>query len=96
MLFRSYALESEANIKAQTGIEAVLYDRGYTAGIDVLQANAQLARAQARLVQAEYKLSVAQNRFAALFGVEPSLKEPVPGFPPQVVQLTLNEVLDQV
>ena len=91
-----FARESEANIKAQTGIEAVLYDRGYTAGIDVLQANAQLARAQARLVQAEYKLSVAQNRFAALFGVEPSSKEPVPGFPPQVVQLTLNEVLAQV
>jgi len=91
-----YALESEANIKAQTGIEAVLYDRGYTAGIDVLQANAQLARAQARLVQAEYKLSVAQNRFAALFGVEPSPKEPVPGFPPQVVQLTLSEVLAQI
>ena len=91
-----FARESEANIKTQTGIEAVLYDRGYTAGIDVLQANAQLARAQARLVQAEYKLSVAQNRFAALFGVELSLKEPVPGFPPQVVQLTLNEVLAQV
>ena len=91
-----FAQESEANIKAQTGIEAVLYDRGYTAGIDVLQANAQLARAQARLVQAEYKLSVAQNRFATLFGVEPSFKEPVPGFPPQVVQLTLNEVLAQV
>jgi adhesin transport system outer membrane protein len=91
-----FARESEVNIKAQTGIEAVLYDRGYTAGIDVLQANAQLARAQARLVQAEHKLSLVQNRFAALFGVEPSSKEPVPGFPPQVVQLTLNEALVQV
>ena len=92
----NFARESEANIKAQTGIEAVLYDRGYTAGIDVLQANAQLARAQARRVQAEHKLSLVQNRFAALFGVEPSSKEPVPGFPPQVVQLTLNEVLAYV
>ena len=91
-----FARESEANIKAQTGIEAVLYDRGYTAGIDVLQANAQLARAQARLVQAEHKLSLAQNRFIALYDEFPSTHEPVPGFPPQVVQVNLNGVLDQV
>ena len=91
-----FARESEANIKAQTGIEAVLYDRGYTAGIDVLQANAQLARAQARLVQAEHKLSLAQNRFIALYDEVPSTHEPVPGFPPQVVQVNLNGVLDQV
>jgi len=91
-----FARESEANIKAQTGIEAVLYDRGYTAGIDVLQANAQLARAQARLVQAEHKLSLAQNRFIALYDEVPSTHEPVPGFPPQLVQVNLNSVLDQV
>ena len=88
-----FARESEANIKAQTGIEEVLVERGYTPGIDVLQAKAQLARAQARRVKVTQKFRVAHNRFVSLFGQTPVTGEPVPAFPPELVQLGLEDAL---
>lgn len=67
-----YARESEANIKKQAELEDAKVQRGSGFSTDVLQAKAQLAGAQARRVQAEGALRVAQNRYMAVFGAMPA------------------------
>lgn len=67
-----YARESEANIKKQAELEDAKVQRGSGFSTDVLQAKAQLAGAQARRVQAEGALRVAQNRYQAVFGAMPT------------------------
>ncbi|NJB67439.1 adhesin transport system outer membrane protein [Desulfobaculum xiamenense] len=63
-----YALQSEENIKRQTGIEESLVEKGAGLSSDVLQAKSQLAGAAALRVVAEGDLVNARNRFRAVFG----------------------------
>ena len=64
----SYAKRSEGNIKAQTGIEETLLDKGAGLRSDVLQAQSQLAAAQALRIEVNGELEIAKNRFRTVFG----------------------------
>jgi len=66
-----FALQSEENIKRQTGIEESLVKKGAGLSSDVLQAKAQLAQAAALRVVNEGQLENARSRFKAVFGFEP-------------------------
>ncbi len=61
------ALYSESRIKALTGVEKALVEKGAGLSSDVLQAKSQLAGAMALRVEAEGELSLAKNRFQAVF-----------------------------
>lgn len=62
-----YALQSEDNIKKQTGMEETLVEKKAGLSTDVLQTKAQLAGAQALRVSAEGELALANNRFKTIF-----------------------------
>jgi hypothetical protein len=64
----AYAKQSEDNVQRQTQLENLRTQigKGYTT--DYLQAQAQLAGAQAKRVGAEGALNVAKNRYQAVFG----------------------------
>ena len=64
----SYAKRSENNIKAQTGIEESLIEKGAGLRSDVLQAQSQLAAAQALRIEVAGELEIAKNRFRTVFG----------------------------
>lgn len=64
----SYANRSENNIKAQTGIEETLLEKGAGLRSDVLQAKSQLAAAQAMRIEVAGELEIAKNRFRTVFG----------------------------
>ena len=64
----SYAKRSENNIKTQTGIEESLIDKGAGLRSDVLQAQSQLAAAQALRIEVAGELEIAKNRFHTLYG----------------------------
>lgn len=66
-----YAMQSEQNIKRQTGIEESLVEKGAGLSSDVLQAKAQLAQAAALRVVNEGQLENARSRFKAVFGFAP-------------------------
>jgi len=61
------ALQSEKRIKELTGIEETLVEKGAGLSSDVLQVKSQLAGAMALRVEAQGELSVAKNRFQAVF-----------------------------
>lgn len=61
------ALKSEDRIKELTGIEKTLLEKKAGLSSDVLQAKSQLAGAMALRVEAEGDLSIAKNRFQAIF-----------------------------
>ncbi|MBC8438446.1 MAG: TolC family protein [Deltaproteobacteria bacterium] len=61
------ARQSEARIKELTGIEETLVKKGAGLSSDVLQVKSQLAGAMALRVEAQGELSVAKNRFQAVF-----------------------------
>ena len=63
----SFARESEANIRRQTGLEEAKVTLGSGLSSDVLQAKAQLSGAEAARVQAEFAQAQAQNRFHNIF-----------------------------
>ncbi len=63
----SFAKASEANIKRQTELETALVERGAGFSTDVLQAKVQLAGAEARRVQNQGALDVAQNGYRRVF-----------------------------
>lgn len=66
-----FAVDSEENIRTQTGLEEALVDLGSGFSTDVLQAKTQLAGAQARRAQSEGALTNALNRYKAVFGRMP-------------------------
>ena len=63
----AFAQASEANIKRQTELETALVERGAGFSTDVLQAKVQLAGAEARRVQNQGALDVAQNGYRRVF-----------------------------
>ncbi|MGE5506558.1 MAG: TolC family protein [Actinomycetota bacterium] len=67
----SYAEQSVANIRRQTGLEESRVELGAGMPTDVLQAKSELAGAEARLVQARGNMVAAVNRFRAVFGENP-------------------------
>lgn len=64
----AFARQSEENIRTQTGLEQARVEVGAGLSTDVLQAKTQLAGAEARRIDAEGKLALAENRFLAAFG----------------------------
>lgn len=66
-----YAVQSEENIKRQTGIEESLVKKGAGLSSDVLQAKAQLAQVSALRVVNEGLLENSRSRFKAVFGFSP-------------------------
>ncbi len=72
-----YALQSEKNIKKQTGMEESLVETGAGIPSDVLQTKAQLTGTQALRVQEEGMNRLAESRYWAVFGVSPQEK---PGY----------------
>ncbi len=66
---------SEGRIKELTGIEKALVEKQAGLSSDVLQAKSQLAGAMAIRVQAEGDLSIAKNRFQAVFSHTPDNSE---------------------
>jgi len=66
-----FALQSEENIKRQTGIEESLVKKGAGLSSDVLQAKAQLAQVSALRVVNEGQLENTRSRFKAVFGFSP-------------------------
>jgi TolC family type I secretion outer membrane protein len=65
------AIQSETNIRKQTGLEEARVEQGAGLSTDVLQAKTQLAGAQARLAIAEGALATSLNRYRAVFDAEP-------------------------
>ncbi|MCP3874538.1 MAG: TolC family protein [Desulfobacteraceae bacterium] len=62
-----FARQSEARIKELTGMEKILVEKGAGLTSDVLQAKSQLAGAMALRVETQGELSLAINRFQAVF-----------------------------
>lgn len=90
-----FALQSEENIKHQTGIEESLVERGAGLSSDVLQAKSQLAGIAALRVAAEGDLVNIRNRFRAVFGRDVSPEE-IAGFvPPEVPYEIVPTSLDE-
>jgi TolC family type I secretion outer membrane protein len=69
------AQKSENRIKELTGIEKTLVEKKAGLSSDLLQAKSQLAGAMALRVQAEGDLSIAKNRFQAVFFYTPDSSE---------------------
>ncbi len=91
-----FAVESEENIRRQTGLEEALVGLGSGFSTDVLQAKTQLAGAQARRAQSEGGLASALNRFKAVYGLMPSNieeLEKVP-YPAAYLPQTLTQASD--
>jgi outer membrane protein, adhesin transport system len=81
-----FAIQSEANIRKQTGLEESRVEAGSGIATDVLQAKTQLAGAEARRVSAEGLLAAARNRFRAVFKADPPAHaELQPVFTPEAV-----------
>lgn len=70
-----FALESEENIRKQTGMEEALVERGAGLSSDVLQTKSQLAGARALRVSVEGELARAKNRFLTVFKRYPTDEE---------------------
>ncbi|WP_461210251.1 TolC family protein [Desulfocurvus sp. DL9XJH121] len=89
-----FALQSEDNIKKQTGIEESLVKRGAGLSSDVLQAKAQLAQAAALRVVDEGLLENARSRFNAVFRKLPDDDTVLALVYPQVPYTMLPGTLD--
>lgn len=91
-----FAIQSEDNIRKQTGLEEALVGLGSGFSTDVLQAKSQLAGAQARRATSEGALSSALNRYKAVFGRVPDnidALETVP-FPAPFLPTSLTQATD--
>ena len=66
-----YSEDSVFNIRRQTELESARVSKGSGFSTDVLQAKAQLAGAEARLLQTMNNLYRARNRYVAVFGTLP-------------------------
>ncbi|CAA7613032.1 TolC family outer membrane protein [Magnetospirillum sp. SS-4] len=91
----SFARESEANIRRQTGLEEAKVDLGSGLSSDVLQAKTQLAGAQANRIQSEFALAQAQNRFRNIFNkpMEDAASMVLPKVPLDRLPATLTDAL---
>ncbi len=69
-----FAIQSEANVRQQTGLEESRVEAGQGIATDVLQAKTQLAGAEARRVTAEGLLATSRNRFRSVFNMESPLQ----------------------
>jgi len=63
-----FAVQSETNIRKQTGMEETMVEYGAGLSSDVLQAKSQLSSAKARVAGNKGELARADNRFRAVFG----------------------------
>lgn len=93
-----FARQAEENIKTQTNLEDVRVNQGRGYKIDVLQAKAQLARASAERLVAEQDLSIAKNRYVAVFGVFPpgNADMAMPSLSLNGVPSSINELLSDI
>ncbi len=93
-----FALESEGNIKRQTGIEESLVQKGAGLSSNVLQAKAQLASITAKRVVNEGRLENSRSRFRAVFGFSPlenvTKVYPIPNAPYTEIPATLDEAIN--
>ncbi|MGE5506391.1 MAG: TolC family outer membrane protein [Actinomycetota bacterium] len=91
----TFARDSEANIRKQTGLEEARVQRGSGLSTDVLQAKTQLAGAEATRVAAEGALENARNRFRAIFGRDPDnvTTLALPAVPADRIPATLGDAI---
>ncbi len=91
-----FNVRSKNNILEQTSLEEALVESGTGLSTDVLQAKAQLAGANARLIQSNGALLTASNRFYAVFNKDPNTEnlEPVM-FPAGRLPNSLQEAVDK-
>lgn len=93
-----FSMQSEDNIKTQTGIEESLVEKGAGLSSDVLQAKAQLAQAAALRVVNEGLLENARSRFKAVYGELPDddmvLSFSYPDVPYDMVPGTLEDAIN--
>lgn len=91
-----FNVRSKNNILEQTSLEEALVESGTGLSTDVLQAQAQLAGANARLIQSNGSLLSASNRFFAVFDKDPNTEnlEPVV-FPADRLPRNLQEAVDK-
>jgi adhesin transport system outer membrane protein len=93
------ARRSEDRIKELTGVEETLVEKKAGLSSDLLQAKSQLAGAMALRVQAQGELSMALNRFQAVFSFSPGLPEidrfSEIAFPFEKLPMTLEEAESQ-
>jgi TolC family type I secretion outer membrane protein len=91
------ANRSENRIKELTGVEETLVEKKAGLSSDLLQAKSQLAGAMALRVQAQGELSMAKNRFQAVFSFAPDSSEieqfPDIVFPHDKLPLTLEDAV---
>nr|CRH05703.1 Putative outer membrane efflux protein [Candidatus Magnetococcus massalia] len=92
----AYAKQSVENIKRQGEVESVKISMGQGYTTDVLQVKAQLAGAQARVVQSMETLSQAENQIRSLFKRDPTEinRIPMPASPMSLIPTSMDEALD--
>ncbi|MBU1611958.1 MAG: TolC family protein, partial [Proteobacteria bacterium] len=92
-----YATRSEENIKRLSGMQEALVERGAGLSYEELQVKAQLAGAQATLVNTERSLDAALNNFRAVFGLTLASdqvdKLVMPKMPLELIPGTLDECI---
>jgi adhesin transport system outer membrane protein len=91
------ARRSENRIKELTGVEETLVEKKAGLSSDLLQAKSQLAGAMALRVQSQGELSMAMNRFQAVFSFTPDLSKVEKfsdvAFPMEKLPLTLEDAV---
>jgi len=89
----NYALQSEQNIKEQTGLEEALVAKNSGLASDLLQAKSSLAGAQANRIQANGNLTIALNRYRNVFKHDPSDLKTLahPRLPVELLPASLQE-----
>ncbi|MBF0258671.1 MAG: TolC family protein [Desulfamplus sp.] len=66
-----FSIESEANIRRQTGLEEIRVAEGFGYTTDVLQSKSQLAGAMSRRQRNEGEYGIAQSAYLEIFGTLP-------------------------
>ena len=89
----NYALQSEENIKEQTGLEEALVAKNSGLASDLLQAKSSLAGAQAARIQANGNLTIALNRYRNVFKHDASDLKTLehPRLPVELIPVSLQE-----
>ncbi len=93
----NFAIQSEDNIKRQTGLEEALVERNSGLASDLLQSKSALAGAEAGRIQAEGALINAKNRYQNVFKHDPGNLEELmpPRLPVELVPETLDDAMVQ-
>ncbi len=92
-----YSIESEANIRRQTGLEEIRVAEGYGYTTDVLQSKSQLAGAMSRRQRNEGEYSLAESGYSEIFGTLPediSKMQPIEPYNMLSIPETLESVVN--